>query len=513
MTTKGSSSPDLEHGVLGLASETKTSDETTGPDADGGDPNIVTWDGPNDPENPINWSKSRKCINIGLMSLLTIISPLASSMFAPGVSQLMDDFNTYSDELATFVVSIYMFGYAFGPLLFAPLSEIYGRLYLYKIGNVFFILSCVGAALSTSIDMLMVFRFLMGVVGSIPTTIGVGSIVDTVSLEFRGRAISLWAMGPLLGPSIGPTAGGYLIQAAGWRWVYWFLAILGGAFSILLFGMHESYAPVLLQRKAKRLRKETGNPDLRCEQSTKSIESVKLAAMRPPKLLFASPVVFCIALYIGISNGILSLLIATFSFVYADQYSFDEGQAGLSFLPAGLGMMVGVLSFGSISDFLVRRWKKKQELGSKYQPEIKVTPWLTVPTGLALPIGLFTYGWATEKQLHWIVPMIGVFVFSTGLLGMTITLQNYLVDSYPRHAPAGSAATTVVRSLVGALMPLSGLSLYQRLGLGWGNSLLGALSLILIPISLILYYFGERIRLGSRISVPDQQGNRDEPVR
>ncbi|KAM5346016.1 hypothetical protein ACJ41O_011877 [Fusarium nematophilum] len=342
-------------------------------------------------------------------------------MFAPGVSQLMREFRSHSDELATFVVSIYMFGYAFGPLVFAPLSEIYGRLYLYQIGNLFFVIFCIGAARSDSIHMLMIFRFLMGAVGSIPTTIGVGSIVDIVSIEFRGRALSLWAMGPLLGPSIGPIAGGYLIEAAGWRWVYWLLAILGGIFSVFsLVCMRESYAPVLLKRKAKRLRKETGNPELKSEMNIRSIESVKLAATRPLKFLFATPVVFCIALYVGISNGILNLLIATFSFVYADQYGFDESQAGLSFLPAGLGMMVGVLTFGHVSDFLVRRWKDKHGLGARYRPEVKVTPWITVPTGLALPIGLFTYGWATEKQLHWIVPMLGVFVFSTRLMGETV---------------------------------------------------------------------------------------------
>ncbi|CAG9988814.1 unnamed protein product [Clonostachys byssicola] len=505
MATKETKSPDLEQGAPDLEQqlpETKPSDEAQCSGTDVEDPYLVQWDGRDDPENPMNWPNSWKCINIGIMSLLTLISPLASSMFAPGVPQLMDDFNTTSNQLSTFVVSIYMFGYAFGPLIFAPLSEIYGRLNLYKVGNAFFVIFCIGAALSTSIEMLMVFRFLMGVVGSIPTTIGVGSIVDTVTLEFRGRAVSLWAMGPLLGPSIGPTAGGYLIQAAGWRWVYWVLAILGGSLSILLFFMRESYAPVILQRKAKRLRKQTGNPDLRCELNTGSLESVKLAAVRPLKFLFTTPVVLCIALYVGISNGILGLLIATFSFVYADQYNFKEGEAGLSFLPAGLGMMVGVLSFGHISDLLARRWKRKQEPESKYRPEVKIIPWLTVPTGLALPIGLCVYGWTTQEQVHWVVPMIGVFIFSTGLLGTTMTLQNYLIDSYPHYAASGSAATTVVRSLIGALLPLSGLSLYESLGLGWGNSLLGFVSLALIPIPLILYYFGERIRRQSPFFTP-----------
>jgi multidrug resistance protein len=147
-------------------------------------------------------------------------------MFAPGVAQLMAEFNSTSKLLATFVISIYILGYAFGPLLWAPLSEIYGRVYMYHIGNSVFVILCIGAALSKSLATLLTLRLFMGIFGSAPTTVGVGSIMDTVTLEWRGRILALWAMGPLLGPCIGPVIGGHITEGPGWRWVYWFLAIL-----------------------------------------------------------------------------------------------------------------------------------------------------------------------------------------------------------------------------------------------------------------------------------------------
>ena len=147
-------------------------------------------------------------------------------MFAPGVASIMAEFNSTSNLLATFVVSIYFLGYAFGPLVFAPISEIYGRVYLYHLGNFAFIIVCVGAAQSQNMGMLLASRLLMGVFGSAPTTVGVGSIIDIVTLEWRGRTLSLWAMGPLLGPCIGPAIGGYVTERLGWRWVYWILAIM-----------------------------------------------------------------------------------------------------------------------------------------------------------------------------------------------------------------------------------------------------------------------------------------------
>lgn len=73
-------------------------------------------------------------------------------------------------------------------------------------------------------------------------------------------------------------------------------------------------------------------------------------------------------------------------------------------------------------------------------------------------------------------------------------VQNYLLDTYPRYAASVTAALTVLRSLLGALLPLGGLQMYDALHLGWGNSLLAFISLALVPIPLVFYLFGERIR-------------------
>jgi multidrug resistance protein len=190
------------------------------------DPNVVSWDGPDDPQNPKNWTDKKKWTNVAILSILTIITPLGSSMFAPGIPQIMIEFHNSNSTVATFILSIYILGFAFGPLVIAPLSEIYGRWVMYNIGNILFTVFTVGTALSNSIGMIMAFRFLMGLAGSVPITIGSGSIADIMPIEKRGRAMSVWALGPLLGPCIGPVAGGYLTQAAGWRWVFWLIVIL-----------------------------------------------------------------------------------------------------------------------------------------------------------------------------------------------------------------------------------------------------------------------------------------------
>ncbi|KAL1836324.1 hypothetical protein VTJ49DRAFT_5308 [Mycothermus thermophilus] len=458
------------------------------------DPNVVSWDGPNDPLNPMNWTMKKKWTNIAVLSVMTLITPLGSSMFAPGIPRILAEFNETSSTTATFILSVYILGFAFGPLVVAPMSEIYGRSLLYNIGNVLFTIFSICTALSKNIGMMMAFRFLMGLAGCVPITIGSGSIADMMPIEMRGRAMAAWALGPLLGPCIGPVAGGYLIRAAGWRWVYWLIAIVAGIISVFtFFTLKESYAPVILERKAARLRKETGNPELRSALAGKDMspaDKIKAAIVRPLKMLVFAPIVTAMSVYVAVVYGILYLLFSTFGIVFPRYYGFNEGESGLVFIPSAIGMGLGIVIFGAASDRLV---KKHMSAGATHRPEIRLTPWFTIPAGVTIPIGLFIYGWTIHYQVHWIVPMIGVVIFAFGLMGVMMCIQNYLLDVYPRAAASVTAALAVLRSLAGALLPLCAIDMYTALKMGWGNSLLGFISLGLVPIPLLFYAFGARL--------------------
>jgi multidrug resistance protein len=147
-------------------------------------------------------------------------------MFAPGVPLLLREFKSTSSTLGSLVVSVYVLGYAFGPLIIAPMSEIYGRQHVYNVTNVLFVIFTVACAVSSSLGMLIGFRFLCGMMGSTPITIGGGTNADMFRTEERGTAMAIWSIGPLLGPVIGPVAGSFLSQAKGWRWDFWVLTIL-----------------------------------------------------------------------------------------------------------------------------------------------------------------------------------------------------------------------------------------------------------------------------------------------
>lgn len=189
---------------------------------------------------------------------------------------------------------------------------------------------------------------------------------------------------------------------------------------VALIGLRETYGPVILERKAARLRKQTGNKALRSKlQGGVSLrQRFQVAIVRPLKLLVTVPIITLMSLYVSVVYGIMYLLFTTFPTVYEGQYEFSAGTSGLSYLPVGIGMLVGIIILGVFSDRLV---KVNQDKGHRPRPELRLSPLFTVPCGIAIPAGLFIYGWTTDAQVHWIASMIGVALFGVGILTVMVS--------------------------------------------------------------------------------------------
>lgn len=299
------------------------------------------------------------------------------------------------------------------------MSEIYGRAICYNVANVFFVIFSIGTALSKNMGMLIAFRFLMGFAGSTPITNGSGTIADMFPPEQRGRAMAVWAMGPMLGPCIGPVAGGYLVQGLSWRWVFWIISIASGVIAFACFFIvSETYHPILIDAKVKRLRKETGNQDLYNGLKDLSVsEKMRLqqAIIRPLKILFKLPNVTVMSLYVAVVFGILYLLISTFTFVYGRNYQFGTGTVGLAYIPTGIGCILGMATFGTLSDMEV---KKRVDRGEEAVPEDRLPVYMIAISGVSVPAALFWYGWSVQAHVHWICPLFAEAFFCFGFMGV-----------------------------------------------------------------------------------------------
>ena len=216
--------------------------------------------------------------------------------------------------------------------------------------------------------------------------------------------------------------------------------------------------------------------------------------------------------------GYLYLMFASITPVFKGSYGFTANNSGLVFLGLGFGSIIGIAVIGATSDRQIKKQStdeskahdtdngadviinEPREVSPQAKPEQRIR---LVPIGaVLLPLGLFFYGWTIHYHVHWIVPIIALAVIGTGNMIIFMALVLYLVDTFgSTHAASALAANTFVRSLGGALLPLSGLRLFNALGLGWGNSLLGFLAVAVIPVPFLLLRYGERLR--TRFEIKD----------
>lgn len=425
-------------------------------------------------------------------------------MFPPGVAQIMAEFKFENLPLSSFVGSVYILGYAFGPMLMAPCTELYGRLYVYHVSHVLFIIFIVGCAFAQSLSTLIILRFLAGVAGSTPMTIGSSSVADMFVPQERYRAMSIWSLGALIGPVIGPTLGGLLAAAKGWRSISWTLTIaMASSTLVSFFVLRESYAPTLLARKAARLRQSTLNPLLQSKyevvMTIPRTAVLTRAIIRPMKMLFFSPIVFAFSTYMALVYGYLYLLFTSLSDTFAKIYNFQTSMVGVAYLGIGIGMVGGTAAYSLLANRLTSNAASKVMDSEKpsekpqRQPEHCLPP--MIPGAACIPAGLLIYGWTAEEEVFSLVPILGTVLFGMGLVFTFMPVVMYLVEAYTIYAASAIAANTIMRSLGGGLIPLAGRPLYEMLGQGGGNTLLAGLALVGVPVAWAIYRHGESIRL------------------
>ncbi|PYI00876.1 MFS multidrug transporter [Aspergillus sclerotiicarbonarius CBS 121057] len=461
---------------------------------------IVGWDSQDDPANPQNFAPTQKWILLALISSFTFISPLASSMFSPAISYMAAEFHVTNETLLSFSVTIFLLGYTFGPLVLAPLSEIYGRRIIFSSANWFFVVWQIGCALAPNLTSLIIFRLLAGIGGVGCVTLGAGVIADLFPIQQRGMATSIWALGPLVGPVVGPICGGFIGEEIGWRWVFWVLLIASGTVAALIELLNrETYAPVLIRWKTQKLSKDLNRTDLRSAydlaRGTTTVpptvsQALSQGLRRPLILLVKSPIVLLLSTYMAVVYGLLYLFFTTITSVFEDTYGFSTGLAGLAYLGIGIGFFIGLTLIALSSDRIVKTLTARN--GGSFQPEMRLPTMIFF--SCLLPISFFWYGWSAKYHTHWIVPIIGMLPFGIGLIGIYMPIQTYVIDCYPAYAASANAALTALRSLLGALLPLAGPKLFDSLGLGWGNSLLGFIALAFVPVPIFFNRYGQRIR-------------------
>ncbi|KAL5685588.1 hypothetical protein EMGR_003959 [Emarellia grisea] len=316
----------------------------------------VTWDGPNDPENPKNWPASRKWMVFIPMSLFNLLSSMSSATVAPALEAIADDLKIRSQTLLIMSLSVYLLGSAIVPL------------------------------------------------------IGSGMNSDLFPPQDRWKAMAVFTLAPLIGTAIGPITGGFLVQYESWPWCFYVVSIAAAVVQLAAFLLlRETYGPVLLRRKCARMRKTTGNPDLYTEyDGMSSTALLHKNLIRPFRLLATQPIIQVLSLYLAYLNGILYLMVATFPDVWTTIYHESESIGSLNYLSLTVGMTIAMQLGTRIAGRVYQRLCANN--GGVARPEFRLP--ILCAGACIVPIGLFWYGWSARQSIHWIMPNIGAAIYA-----------------------------------------------------------------------------------------------------
>ncbi|KAJ3572441.1 hypothetical protein NP233_g3081 [Leucocoprinus birnbaumii] len=460
----------------------------------------VDWEGPDDPQNPKNWAFRKKWLATTIVSLFTFISPVSSSMVAPATEQVAKEFGVTSSVLTAMMTSVFILGYAFGPLFLGPMSELWGRTRVLQTSNLFYLAWNIGCGFAQNKGQLIAFRFLAGLGGSAPLAIGGGVLGDIWSVEERGKASAIYSLAPLLGPVIGPVCGGWIAERSTWRWVFWSTSIIDVLIQCAgLVYLKESFAPYLLEQKAKRIRAtmDLENSHVKEINPMPSWKDIFGRALTRPFALFAhEPIMQLLGLYMALIYGIFYLFLTTIPAIFTGIYHMPIGTGGLNYIALGIGL-TGASQINARYMDKIYVYLRRTRGNGMNEPEFRLPS--MVPGTIVMPIGLLITGWAAQNHIHWVVTDLGILLVGAGMILTFQSIQVYVLDTFTLHAASALAAVSCLRSLAGFGFPLFAPIMYEKLGYGKGDTILACAAIVLgCPAPFLFWIYGKKIRSMSK---------------
>nr|POF14047.1 putative mfs-type transporter [Quercus suber] len=442
-----------------------------------------------------NWNPIYKSFITFQLGLLAFAANFGSSIVSPAEDAIAAYVNV-SREAAVLCVSLYIIGFAIGPLLWAPVSEIWGRRWGTLPQMFCLSLLSIGTARSENAATIFSLRLLGGIFASAPVSNVSASISDMWEPVARGVAQSLYSIaGVMAGPTLGPLVGAAVTSQPqlGWRWTFYIQGIWAFAVVVLAtIAMPETSEPVLLQRKARLLRKLNRDshyyhPHEHMKVDLSSVMTKHLA--RPLRMLLTEPMVTCITAYASFVYGLVYLTLEVFPIVF---YYGRHWTLVVSTLPF-LGLLTGaILSLGVILGEQPRYRRLSKANKNKPIPEARIRPMFI--GGILLTAGLFWFGWSAAPSHHWIQPIL-----ATVLAGAAFNICfqqsiNMLADIYGPFTASAVSANTFLRSIFAAGLPLIASPMFNGLGVGPAMSIIGAIAATLLPMPYVLLKYGPTLR-------------------
>ncbi|KAM0820539.1 putative Major facilitator superfamily domain-containing protein [Seiridium cardinale] len=449
-----------------------------------------------DPEDPYNWPTQRKIIIAVLLSFGQLVTLMTASMMAAALDQISADLHM-SGSLTQMSFSVYILGLGFGPFIIGPMSEVYGRRHVWIACNIWYILWNSLCPVGWSAALMIVGRLLAGLGAASGVTLTGPVLTDMFRAKDRGKSLAVAGFIPYLGPALGPILGGLVAQHLYWGWFFWIMSIFDALVVVIgLFVLKETCTVVLQRRKQPVFQAGLDFTTPARPFTTAYLSSVltpiRTALMRPIQLLLFRPLIFFISFNFAINFAMYFLVLSTFATLYIDRYGESESISSLHYFAIAIGAVFATQAGGPLMDLLFRYQKAQSTGRNEENPEFRV-PLMALGAAI-FPVGLLWQGWAAETRAHWAVVDAGAMVFTFASFVYSQSFYAYLLDEF-KHTASANAAVRMFSYLLAFVFPLFATQLYDRLGYGWGNTLLALVFIVLgFPSVAVLWFWGPKLR-------------------
>ncbi|APA08312.1 hypothetical protein SS1G_13236 [Sclerotinia sclerotiorum 1980 UF-70] len=446
-----------------------------------------------DDENARNLSPVIKyAISIAVL-YTAFVATFGNSTYTGGMPGVMTSFGT-SKTLATIPISCYSAGLGIGALFSTAFSEVFGRRIVYRVTAPLALVFTLLGGCATNFGTVAIARALAGLFASPCLTVGGGIISDiwNISLEKTGTIFAaLFVLFVVAGTQTGPMAGAAIITNHSWRWEFWVSAILFGGSTIIAYLLPETYQPQLLRQRAE------ARMGLITTRATLT-RLVLTSLGRPLHMLLVEPTVFPTSLVMAITQSVVFSYFVSYATLFQEIYHHSPYAVGMAFFPLIVGSITAIPTIVIFDQIFYRKPRIEAiRTGTKVAPEKRLYP--AMLGSITLPISLFWLAWTGRADIPSIVPILSGGLFGFSFVLTMLCLPVYHSDFYTAHYSASMlAALTFMRFFISASFPLITPTILDKLGFTWATSMLGFITIALIPIPWILYRFGPYLRTKSR---------------
>ncbi|KXN71075.1 MFS general substrate transporter [Conidiobolus coronatus NRRL 28638] len=427
------------------------------------------------------YSYSTKILYLFLMGAAELLGPLTSHMIVPSLKSISSDLGT-SYSKASITITVFLIAIGIGPLIWAMLSDAYGRKWFTVASMIIFALGSLGCALSTNIKMLVAMRFFQGLGSSASMVIGIGVISEIFPNSEKGRAIGAFSAGPLLSPILGPIIGGYMSQYVGWRSLFYLSTILGTGLAVLV---------TIFYKETMNTSRKLPAPITRNNETGK-LEFSKSLPNPFSCLLFMKHVdVVLLCIWTGIIYSAYQAISISQPIALGALHRLSTSQVGLTYIAIGVGNIIGATGTGYISDYFVNRYSSKHN-GQASPPELRLK--VTFIGAIVIIAAVLMNGWFMNYRLPLPAILFAQFLIGLSMNCMNCGISSYYVESFPTKSSSVYACNTAIRVVFTSITSAITTPILNKIGPGYTFTFYASLEFIGLLILIYMLSFGPKIR-------------------